>query len=120
MSAFNDYCIVCDRLIEGSEKLYCSASCRINDTRTGRRRSEVESLISTPQLCPLDLDTDETDSEEEPFELDYSTTVPTRLSSPRFMAKEQQDGYLSFASDMTLDRIAERNYKLWLNCNPTS
>lgn len=117
MSAFNDFCIVCERLIDGSSRLYCSQACCERDTSAGRRKSVVESLVATPQLCPLDMDAEDSDDDEDFFELDYTSTVPTTLSSPRAFAKEQQGGYFSLARDVVFDHTAENNYKLWLNAH---
>ncbi|AET37642.1 Ecl1p Ecym_1414 [Eremothecium cymbalariae DBVPG len=68
MSAFNDYCIVCEQLIEGTgggcqDKLYCTEECRNKDTRVvlvGLEEQQytageqTESLLRTPRVYPTD------------------------------------------------------------------
>ena len=117
MSAFNDFCVVCDRLIDGPSRLYCSEACCHRDTGNERRKSVVESLVATPQLCPLDMDAEDAEDSEddESFELDYTSTVPTSLSSPHAFDKDKQGGYFSLVPDAVFDHTAEDNYKLWLS-----
>ncbi|SCU98240.1 LADA_0H11562g1_1 [Lachancea dasiensis] len=115
MSAFNDYCVVCQRLIDGSSTLYCSQACCGRDVGSERRKSVVESLVATPQLCPVDFEAGNDSEDEDLPDLDYNATVPTTLSSPRAIEKGGQDGYFSLVSEMYLDHTAEDNYKLWLN-----
>ncbi|SCV00084.1 LANO_0F05116g1_1 [Lachancea nothofagi CBS 11611] len=115
MSAFNDFCVVCERLIDGPSRLYCSESCCQHDENSKRRKSVVESLVATPQLCPMDFDAGNDSEEDDLLELDYTATVPTTLSSPRQFEKQQHDSYFSLASEVCFDHTAEDNYKLWLN-----
>ncbi|SCV04150.1 LAMI_0H13806g1_1 [Lachancea mirantina] len=119
MTAFNDYCIVCQRLVERTGNLYCSSECRSHDTTTGRRKSVVESLVSTPQLCPLDVGADDVAEpetrDEAHFRLDYESMVPTLLSLPR------SESYRPRGSELaSFDHVAEDNYKLWLNVRLSS
>ncbi|CEP64147.1 uncharacterized protein LALA0_S10e03510g [Lachancea lanzarotensis] len=118
MSAFNDYCVVCETLIKSStsSRLYCSSACCQQDLNSKRRKSAVEELVATPQLCPLDLDAGCDSEDEELSDLDYKATVPTTVSTPRSGQKEPAwNGYFSLASEPSLDHTAENNYRLWLN-----
>lgn len=127
MSAFNDYCLVCDQLISDTttDRLYCSEACKLNDTTCSnhtRLAATPESLIATPTLCPVDRASEESeldfddDEDEELFELDYSPTCPIMMSTPRTFENEKVD-YFSFNKELLLDHTAENNYKLWLNHN---
>ncbi|SCU89274.1 LAFA_0E17018g1_1 [Lachancea sp. 'fantastica'] len=118
MSAFNDYCVVCETLIQDTtSRLYCSASCCQHDLSSKRRKSAVEELVATPQLCPLDLEANCDSEDEELSDLDYMATVPTTVSTPRSAHQKEValDGYFSLASEPSLDHTAENNYRLWLN-----
>ncbi|SCV02595.1 LAME_0H03158g1_1 [Lachancea meyersii CBS 8951] len=116
MSAFHDYCVVCEKLIEGPSRLYCSHTCCRHDISAKRRKSEVENLVATPQLCPVDLEASCDSEDDELSEIDYTATVPTTLSSPQLTGKEPSiDGYFSLSAELFLDHTAEDNYRLWLN-----
>lgn len=101
MAAFNDYCIVCEKLLDGSD-IYCSDTCRQRDT-VGKVRALSEPLLKSP-LIPAQKD--------EPTELDeLSLPVCETLVVPRNM------GHLDFIfpnKESVEEETAADNYKLWV------
>ncbi|KAL3231703.1 Life-span regulatory factor [Nakaseomyces bracarensis] len=101
MAAFNDYCIVCEKLLDGPD-IYCSDACRQRDT-VGKVRALTEPLLKSP-LIPAQKD--------EPSELDeLNLPVCETLVVPRHMGHFEELYPMSEASD---EQTAADNYKLWL------
>ncbi|CDR44573.1 CYFA0S15e00188g1_1 [Cyberlindnera fabianii] len=89
MSAFDDYCIVCEKLCTGASA-YCSEECKLQDTHTHFTINNAPQLIS-PMLQPrqdsivstLQQSTDQSDEEEEEEikQQEYLIKSPMLLSS---------------------------------------
>lgn len=84
MSAFNDYCLVCEKICTG-RSVYCSDECKNQDTQSHFEFSNAPQLIS-PVLQPRQdsiaslLESDE-EVEEEQTHQDYLIRSPMLLSS---------------------------------------
>lgn len=138
MSAFNDFCIVCDQLIPQEalpprvdKLLYCSEECMARDTsrvppsaapgeqsESASSLGDVDSLIASPLLLPMDSVTampPGTDRVEENdymlMELELSSQAVPRTQSSRTETGSTAEG----KTVQMLDRVAEDNYKLWLS-----
>lgn len=131
MSAFNDFCIVCDQLIPQEslprrvdKLLYCSEQCMLSDTsrvpqaeasESVSTLSDVDELIASPLLLPLDakpLAGDEEDSEYLLMELESASQAVPRTGAGM---DHKQDEPRQRDHVELLDRVAEDNYKLWLS-----
>ncbi|GAV55760.1 hypothetical protein ZYGR_0AY01530 [Zygosaccharomyces rouxii] len=135
MSAFNDFCIVCDQLIPQQalpprvdKLLYCSEECMVRDTsrvpptaapaelsESASSLGDVDSLIASPLLLPMDgmVPPSESGIEESDYvlmELESASQAVPRTQT----AKEPSSPGMSNAVPL-LDRVAEDNYKLWLS-----
>ncbi|AQZ14430.1 ECL1 (YGR146C) [Zygosaccharomyces parabailii] len=132
MSAFNDFCIVCDQLIpqESLPKrvdklLYCSEQCMVADTgrvppteasESVATLSDVDELIASPLLLPLDCKSwadNEEDSEYLLMELESASQAVPRTQTG--LDQQQYEGPKQRERVELLDRVAEDNYKLWLS-----
>lgn len=133
MSAFNDYCIGCEQLINSKThgELYCSETCRLNDNIVVGRNvptSNSESLIKTPALQPVDQYMDDDESECDIdfeidigndvglFQLDYKCMYPNSgINSKDYSNKVLDDISKDVIGINDLDHAAENNYKIWLS-----
>lgn len=127
MAPFNNYCIVCDKLIVPTpnykfNKLYCSESCQSmdksilsNNIRNKKSDSSLhppsnsmtvnDSIITSPLLIPILQDDQEPQGELESF---HHNDYPHLMKSNNI-----------FFNDLKIpnynDHMAENNYKIWLN-----
>lgn len=130
MSAFNDYCIVCEKLC-ASQSAYCSEECKLKDNKSHFNFNNVPQLISPAlqprtdsQQQPIETD-EEIDLENKKIKHDYLIKSPLLLSSS---VKEQQpiaglnlNDFIP-REDSSLDQhhaqllaVSSNNYKKWLN-----
>lgn len=99
MSVFNDYCIVCEKLLDGSN-VYCSDDCRRRDT-VGKVRTLSEPLLKSPLIAA---------QKDEPEIYELSLPVCEKLADPSMDHFEH-----SFPiKETSEERAAADNYKLWL------
>ncbi|AAS53841.1 AFR470Cp [Eremothecium gossypii ATCC 10895] len=144
MSAFNDYCIICEELIQsaasGQDKLYCSEACRSRDARIyveAQEPSGTGALLRAPALGAEDqprAELEEDDCDEEDHESYFSdvemeryTTSLSSLSTEHAGATKSvpwewtprtfgQDTAKPARDVQLTDHTAEDNYQLWLSC----
>lgn len=135
MSAFNDFCIVCDQLIPQQslpprvdKLLYCSEQCMVRDTsrvppaaapaelsESASSLGDVDSLIASPLLLPVDgvVPSPKSSIEENDYmlmELESASQAVPRTQT----GKEPSSIGMNNAVRLS-DRVAEDNYKLWLS-----
>lgn len=139
MSAFNDYCIVCDKICS-TQSVYCSEDCRITDLSTHYEFENVPALIS-PALQPrcdsiattlsCASANEETEDDEEFGHIEYMIRSPMLLTptanekiaglsldaTPRSTDQsESEEAELSDNEDHCANLLAtsSNNYKKWL------
>lgn len=123
MAPFNNYCIVCDKLIVPIpnykfNKLYCSESCQCmdksilsNNIKNNKSRLSLhantnttvnDSIITSPLLLPILQDgqgqDDRIQNDHRPHLMKTNNIFYNDLTIPNFN-----------------DHMAENNYKIWLN-----
>ncbi|CAR29468.1 hypothetical protein ZYGR_0AD01500 [Zygosaccharomyces rouxii] len=135
MSAFNDFCIVCDQLIPQDslpprvdELLYCSEECMVKDTsrvppaaapaelsESASSLGDVDSLIASPLLLPMDGMVPPPASGIEDSDYMLMELESASQAVPRTQAVKEPCSPGAGNAVQVLDRVAEDNYKLWLS-----
>ncbi|CAL9734147.1 hypothetical protein MOSE0_D05710 [Monosporozyma servazzii] len=128
MAPFNNYCIVCDKLIVPIpnytfNKLYCSESCQCMDksilsNNIGNGKSNTtlhpssnsmtvnDSIITSPLLIPILQD--DQGSPQDTLESFHYNDYPHLMKSNNIF-------FNSLKIPSNNDHMAENNYKIWLN-----
>lgn len=142
MSAFNDFCIVCDQLIPQhslppwvDKLLYCSQDCMMRDTsrvppvaapaaelaESSSSLEDVDSLIASPLLAPMDGMVPRYGGgagagavEDNDYMLMELELASQAVPRTQTAKDTFSSGFMSGAAP-ALDRVAEDNYKLWLS-----
>lgn len=91
MSAFNDFCIVCDKLCSSNSTAYCSNECKQKDEASHYNFKNVPQLIS-PVLKPRNASTTTIDSTLDSLENNnnndnHRNTNPNDINSNAYLIK---------------------------------
>lgn len=131
MAPFNNYCVVCDKLIVPIpnykfNKLYCSESCQNMDKSIlsyhmknpnketpsikeciDQSNSVNDSIITSPLLLPI-LQDDDSSSSSSTQKQDHIHSYPHLIPTNNIFPKD-------FMIPNFNDHMAENNYKIWLS-----
>lgn len=127
MAPFNNYCIVCDKLIvpipnyNKFNKLYCSDSCQHHDRSILKFNSRLENSTGSNNLCVLSTDPIITSPLLLPLlkETTGSNSDSGETKNSIFDHNLTTQNNNIFNNDLMIsnfsDHMAENNYKIWLN-----
>ncbi|KAH7588556.1 hypothetical protein AO441_000851 [Nakaseomyces glabratus] len=110
MAAFNDYCAVCEKLLDGLD-IYCSEECKhLDEAFRDDAEPTIDPLLKSPLLyAQSGIDHEDMDDLELPAS--DSLQVPRTMGRLRNLCPIQE-----VCND---EKAAAQNYRLWLQYNST-